>query len=68
MDKFIKVKVVGDAIKLMSEQKYKSDRSKIVTSGCWRRVLPAADMDGEFDSFIKAKYIFEKLLNKKGGK
>ena len=68
VDKYIKVKVVGDAIKLMSKKKYKNDRSQIDKSGCWHRILPSVDMEGEFESFIKAKYIFERLLNRKGAK
>ena len=68
VDRYIKVKVVGDAIKLMAQKKHKSDRSEIVKSGCWHRILPSEDMEDEFESFIKAKYIFDCLLNKKGSK
>ena len=68
VDRYIKVKVVGDALKLMSMKKFKDDRSQIDQSGCFHRILPSPDMDGEFDSFMKAKYLFDRLMNKKGSK
>ena len=43
VDKFIKMKVVGDAINLMCKRKYKNDRSQIETSGCWRRISPTGE-------------------------
>ena len=43
VDKFIKVKVVGDAIRLMSKKKYKNDRSQIEKFGCWHRILPTEE-------------------------
>jgi len=41
VDKFIKVKVVGDAIKLMRKSEHKNDRSQIEKHGCWHRILPS---------------------------
>ena len=66
VDKYIKVRIVGDAIKLMKN--FSDDRSQIEKSGSWIRILPSYDMEGEFESFIKAKYLFDRLLNKKGSK
>ena len=64
VDKFIKVKVVGDAINLMCKKKYKNDRSQIESSGCWHRISPSGDEE-DYQTFSKAKYLYEKLLNKK---
>ena len=35
--------------------------------GCWKRILPSSESE-EFQSFSKAKYLFEKILNKLGQK
>lgn len=43
VDKYIKVKVVGDAINLMSKKKFKSDRSQVASFGCWHRISPSCD-------------------------
>ena len=67
VDKFIKVKVVGDAINLMNDKSLKADRTKVEKYGCWRRILPSLD-DEEYQTFSKAKYLFEKLLNRNGCK
>ena len=64
VDKFIKTKVVGDAIKLMAKQKFKNDRSVIESSGCWRRISPSGDEE-DYQTFSKAKFLYEKLLNKR---
>ena len=65
VDKFIKVKIVGDAIELMRKQKFKNDRSQIQSSGCWVRISPSGDEE-DYQTFSKAKYLYEKLLNRKG--
>lgn len=67
VDKFIKVKVVGDAIQLMRKSKYRDDRSQMKGSGCWHRILPSPDC-GEYQTFSKMKFIFEKILAKPGNK
>ena len=64
VDKFIKTKVVGDAIKLMCKKKYKNDRSQIESHGCWHRISPSGDEE-DYQTFSKAKFLYEKLLNKK---
>jgi hypothetical protein len=65
VDKYIKTKVVGDAINLMRKKKHKADRSAIERFGCWKRILPSDD-DEEYLTFTKAKYLFDRLMNKKG--
>ena len=65
VDKFIKVKIVGDAIELMRKQKFKNDRSQIQSSGCWVRISPSGHEE-DYQTFSKAKYLYEKLLNRKG--
>lgn len=45
VDRYIKVKVVGDAIKLMTNKKLKENRHEISQYGCWHRILPSADED-----------------------
>ena len=63
VDKYIKTKVVGDALDLMLESKYRNDRSKVKSHGCWKRILPSGEED-EFMTFCKAKYLYERLLNR----
>ena len=65
VDKYIKTKVVGDALDLMLQDKYRNDRSVIKSHGCWTRILPSGEED-EFMTFCKAKYLYERLLNRKG--
>ena len=65
VDKFIKTRVVSDAIKLMRKKKFKNDRSQISSFGCWKRILPTGDEE-DYQTFAKAKYLFERLLNRKG--
>ena len=65
VDKYIKVKVVGDAIKLMRMKIYKEDRGQITKFGCMRRILPSGEEE-DYQTFSKAKYLYEKLLNRKG--
>jgi hypothetical protein len=63
VDKFIKVKVIGDAIKLMQNHKSSAARSEIETYRCWHRLLPDREMD-DLDAYNKAKDIFEALTTK----
>lgn len=65
VDKFIKTKVVGDAISLMRQSKHKSDRGQVQQHGCWQRILPSVD-DEEYLTFSKAKFIYEMLQGRKG--
>jgi len=65
VDKFIKVKVIGDAIKLMKKKSYKDKRSEIEGYKCWKRILPSEDCD-DLDAFVNGKKIFDKLVSKKG--
>ena len=58
VDKYIKMMVVGDALELMLDDNFKSDRSVVQKYGCWRRILPSGDED-EFMTFCKAKYLYE---------
>ena len=59
------MKVVGDALELMLDDNFKNDRSVIQKYGCWKRILPSGDED-EFMMFCKAKYLYERLLSRKG--
>jgi len=63
VDKFIKVKVIGDAIKLMKNHKSAAARSEIEKYRCWHRLLPDREMD-DLDTYIKAKDIYEALTTK----
>ena len=65
VDKYIKTTVVGDAINLMRKKKFKADRGQVDKFGCWKRILPTGD-DEDYITFTKAKYLFDKLMNKKG--
>mmetsp|Transcript_12514 Transcript_12514/g.16012 ORF Transcript_12514/g.16012 Transcript_12514/m.16012 type:complete len:388 (+) Transcript_12514:337-1500(+) len=65
VDKFIKTKVVGDAIKLMRKKKFRQDRTQLPEHGCWRRILPSGEEE-DYQTFAKAKYLYERLLNRKG--
>ena len=49
----------------MRKKKHKADRSAIERFGCWKRILPSDD-DEEYLTFTKAKYLFDRLMNKKG--
>ena len=66
VDRFIKTTVVGDAIKLMRKKKFKLDRSQLLQHGCWKRILPQEHEEEDYQTFAKAKYLYEKLLNRKG--
>ena len=67
VDKYIKTKVVGDAIKLMHKHS-KAERPSLDSYKSWQRILPPANAEeyDEFLTFSKAKYLFEQLLTKKG--
>ena len=60
VDKFIKVKVVGDAIRLMKSKKFpRSKRHLIESFGCWQRILPSDEgYEEDFSTFSKATYLF----------
>ena len=63
VDKFIKVKVIGDAIKLMKKYKTLKERSEVKNYKCWHRLLPDPEVE-EFDSFIRAKDVYEALAGR----
>jgi hypothetical protein len=63
VDKFIKVTVIGDAIKLMKKYKTLKERSEVKKYKCWHRLLPDPEVE-EFDSFIKAKDVYEALAGR----
>jgi len=63
IDKYIKVKVVGEAIKLMKNRKI--DRNTVEAYKGWHRILPSPDFQ-EYDVFYKAKQIFDRLVERKG--
>ena len=65
VDKYIKTTVVGDAIRLMRSKKHRADRAQIAQLGCWKRILPSEDAT-EYQMFAKAKYLYEKIVNRKG--
>ena len=54
VDRFIKVKVVGDAIKLMKKKSSKENRAALETYRCWHRILPSADSE-DINSFVVLK-------------
>ena len=53
VDKYIKVKVIGDAIKLMRKKSEVADKYK-----CWHRILPDPTT-AEIDIFLKAASGYE---------
>lgn len=63
VDKFIKVKVVGDAIKLMRKYPSQEARAEVECYRCWHRLLPDASAE-EIDSFLRAKVLYELLASK----
>ena len=65
--RFILTNVVSSAIKLMTESD-RSDRHLVERTGCFKRVLPTDDgtMEPNFAVDIKAKYLFELLVARKG--
>lgn len=58
VDRYIKVKVIGDAIKLMRKHK---ERSQIDAYKCWHRLLPS-ECESELGCFMAAKDIYSRLL------
>mmetsp|Transcript_12817 Transcript_12817/g.9291 ORF Transcript_12817/g.9291 Transcript_12817/m.9291 type:complete len:138 (+) Transcript_12817:13-426(+) len=64
IDKYIKTKVVGEALKFMKNRNL--DRAGTERYKGWVRVLPNQDLDGNWDFFMKAKVIYDRLVAKKG--
>mmetsp|Transcript_44098 Transcript_44098/g.42778 ORF Transcript_44098/g.42778 Transcript_44098/m.42778 type:complete len:138 (-) Transcript_44098:34-447(-) len=58
------MKVVGEAIKLMKNRNL--DRAATDQYKGWVRVLPNPDLDGSYDFFMKAKFLYDRLVVKKG--
>ncbi len=63
IDKFVKVKILGDAINFMKSKDLK--RHEVECYQGWIKLLPNKDFDG-YDAFYKAKIIFDKLNGRKG--
>ena len=57
VDKYIKVKVIGDAIKLMRKYSTAEARSEVEAYRCWHRLLPD-HTSGDIDSFIRANQVY----------
>lgn len=64
IDKYIKMKIVGEAIKLMKKKDV--ERSEIESYKGYHRILPSTQFQG-YESFYNAKKIFDYLIGKKGG-
>ncbi|CDW75061.1 tubulin-tyrosine ligase family protein [Stylonychia lemnae] len=64
IDKYIKMKILGEAIQLMKKKNL--NRSEIERYKGWIKLLPSNEFEG-YDSFYKAKLIYDKLVAKKGG-
>jgi hypothetical protein len=64
IDKFIKMKVMGEAIKFMKKKGI--DRMSVERFKGYHRLLPN-DGFAEYDTFLKAKLIYDCLVAKKGG-
>lgn len=58
IDKFIKTKILGEAISLMKKKSLLRD--DVESYKGWIRILPDSQYD-EYDAFCKAKRIFNKL-------
>ncbi len=63
VDKYIKVKVIGDAIKLMRKFQTGEKRSEVKAYKCWHRLLPDP-LVNDIDSFMQAKAVYEALVGK----
>jgi hypothetical protein len=56
VDRYIKVTVIGDAIKLMRKRPDADYK-------CWHKILPDSSV-AEIDCFLKAKTVYESLVTK----
>jgi hypothetical protein len=65
VDRFIKTKIIGDSIKLMKKYK-KNVRHGIKKYRCWHALLPCEEAE-YFDSYIRLKQLFDRLIGKKDG-
>ena len=56
VDRHIKVKVIGDAIKFMKSKKLKKARKagEVESYRCWKRIMPSPDTE-DYNAFIRAK-------------
>jgi hypothetical protein len=64
VDKYIKMKVVGDCIKFMNKHK-KNARPDVDSYRSLQRILPCEEMD-DFSIFSEVKTVFDKLTGKRG--
>lgn len=62
VDKYIKVKVIGDAIKLMRKHPRIDQQAELASYRCWHRLLPG-DCD-EIDIYLRATEVYEQLAGK----
>ena len=62
IDKYIKVKILGEAIKFMKKKNI--DRSSVEKFKGYHKLLPSNEYEG-FDSFYQAMRIFNHLVGKK---
>jgi hypothetical protein len=63
VDKYIKVKVIGDAIKLMRKFPSGEARADVKAYRCYHRLMPDP-LVYDIDSFIRAKAVYEALAGK----
>eukprot|EP00347_Sterkiella_histriomuscorum_P019520 403341319 len=64
IDKYIKMRVLGQAIQFMKKKNIQRDT--VDSFKGWHRLLPSNEFEG-YDAFYKAKIIYDKLVAQKGG-
>jgi len=68
VDKFVKLKMIGDAVKLMKKKSVKCKRHELVNYKNWTRISPAINSieTEDFFVFLNAKRIFDEMNGKQG--
>lgn len=64
VDKYIKVKVLSEAIKFM-KNKNKRKRAEVEVYKGWHRIMPC-ELSDEYDIFYKLKKVYDRLCERKG--